>query len=107
MIPLHIYGMLAILEALLLVSVAAGWLYVRNRRNRRTIARLTASLQQRDGPAAASEPPAADAASAQAAAGGQSRSFSDFLREELDASSVMLGSDAASESGSTADPDTA
>ena len=35
MIELHIYGMLAILEVLLLVSVTAGWLYVRNRRNSR------------------------------------------------------------------------
>lgn len=63
MIQLHIYGMLAILEVLLLVSVVAGWLYVRNRRNNRTIAHLTASLQQRGEPATASEPPVADAAS--------------------------------------------
>ncbi|BAZ94167.1 myosin [Thiohalobacter thiocyanaticus] len=105
MIQLHIYGMLAILEVLLLVSVVAGWLYVRNRRNNRTIAHLTASLQQRGEPATASEPPVADAASTHAAAVDQSRSFSDFLREELDASSVMLGSDAAPESGSAADPE--
>lgn len=105
MIELHIYGMLAILEVLLLVSVTAGWLYVRNRRNSRTIARLTASLQQRGEPDGASEPPAADAVSTQATAEDPGRSFSDFLREELEASSVMLGSDAASESGTEADPE--
>lgn len=107
MIQLHIYGMLAILEVLLLVSVAAGWLYVRNRRHSRTISRLTATLQQRREAAAASEPPAAAAESPQTDAEDQSRSFSDFLREELDASSVMLGADTASESDSEADTDTA
>lgn len=89
MIQLHIYGILAVLEVLLVVSGLAVYLYVRNRRHNRTIARLNASLRARPEPEA-STPSARPAPAAEQEA--DTRNFSDFLREELDTSSRMLGS---------------
>ncbi|WP_125179857.1 hypothetical protein [Thiohalobacter thiocyanaticus] len=100
MIELHIYGILAILELLLLVCVLAGYLYVRNRRNTRTIARLSQSLAQQ--PAVPTAPVAEPAPTPDTQA--ETRAYSDFLREELDASSLMLGSDPASGTDDGTDP---
>lgn len=100
MIELHIYSILAILEILLLVSVLAGYLYVRNRRHTRTIARLSQSPPR---------PPAAPAAEPAPAPAPEDRAgthaYSDFLREELEASSLMLGSGTVSEAAGEADPE--
>ena len=104
MIQLHIYGILAILEILLVVSGLAVYLYVRNRRHSRTIDRLNAALRDRPQAAESQPAPAATPAPAEAAAA-DSRSFSDFLRQELDASSRMLGTDGADTSDDAATDD--
>lgn len=100
MIELHIYSILAILEVLLLVSSLAGYLYVRNRRHTRTIARLSQPPPR--APAAPAAEPAPTPAPEDRAG---THAYSDFLREELEASSLMLGSGTASGAADEADPE--
>lgn len=102
MIELHIYSILAILEVLLLVSVLSGYLYVRNRRHTRTIARLSQPLPQT--PAAPTVPVAEPAPAPAPEDRSEIRVYSDFLREELEASSLMLGSGTVSEAAGETDP---
>lgn len=88
MVQMHIYGILALLEIFVLVSGVAVYLYLRNRKQNRTISRLQSSLNQKPAQAEIIEVEKQVAASEV-----ETQSYSDFLRDELDASNTLLGTD--------------
>lgn len=88
---INLFALLGIIEVLLILMLAGGLLYFHLRNARREAAALREQLQQAGSqtrPAAVEQPVAAPAAPAE-----PQRDYADFLREQLERSSLLLGED--------------